>query len=445
MSFYNILKTEYKKYFDVIKKILLDNNKEINPFDFESDYPLFDMTYNTEYYMDKDINTFSNDEILSMMKNTLLVNTAFCRHNNASLKTLYNMAINNDDQKKLIEVYINFLNYLISYKKISSFFQNIDKENIKIDYEQDEINNIFKKFNYRDPEEIARLIDMLSYNSIVKNYIVNKLTKFNINFDEEIKDFNIIDQLLHIMFINIPKANVNMNIYNLTKNFIFNILKKSKYLSKSMKELNNKNASKIISCDNCKIGKKEYELKFSYDVPDDITNIKTTESKLSKHILHIALYVYETIHFYLKEENYSNIIDKVKSFKTDTIDLDSKDPEINQFINKIHNFINKYSLQEFTLDNLINIFTIHYNDLYSILTDKETIALIKSQLYNISKSINVTDKKEYIDLIVDNIIINSLNMIKNNPDGVILFKKYLIKILSLIKKPNNQLKKIHVH
>lgn len=437
MSSYKILKNEYKKYFEVINKILLDNKKPCNSFDFDSDFPLFNETYNIDYYMKSDLDTFSDENILDMMKNTLLVNTTYCRNNNASLKTLYNMA-NDIDKKTLISVYINFLKYLISYNKLIMFPKILQKESIKLDKDQDDISNFLNNFDYKDSDKIAELIDILAYNSIIKNYITEKLLEFKIDFNEEIKDFNISDQLLHLMFIKIPHANVNINIYNLTKQFISKIFTKSEYLYKSMHELNNKQASKIQMCNTCVVSKKQkYELIFSYDIPDDISDIKTTDKNLLKHIIHIALYAYETMIFYLKEENYTNIVNKINSFKNYEHDTNPKDSCINnQFIQKIHNFINKHSLQQFNLNNLIDIFTIYYDELYSILIDEETILCIKNQLYNLGEFVNLNNKKEYVDILVDNIIVNTFKIIKNNPDKIIIFKEYLKKFILLINKPN---------
>jgi hypothetical protein len=79
------------------------------------------------------------------------------------------------------------------------------------------------------------------------------------------------------MFVEIPAVNVNLSIYNFTRQFISNIFINSKYLSTSIYELNSKPASVIKKCNTCEISKKKYELKISYDVPEDISNIKTSD------------------------------------------------------------------------------------------------------------------------------------------------------------------------
>jgi hypothetical protein len=438
----DILKKEYEIYVNVINKILLNAGEKINKMEYDEDFPLFDHRYSIPEYMNLDIQNLSNETLLSMMKNTCLEGSSFLKNNTGSVKSIYNLSKSNSDKNDLIDAYKNFLISLISYKKLSLFYDNLSKKNENIEFEKEDIENFLKKFNYKDPHQIAELIDLIAYNKILKNYISTNMNQYlNINFLEEIKDFDFTEQLLHLMFIKIPPMNLDINIKQYIRNTILTIFKKSQYLNNTLEKLHNKNSKNIVKCNTCNDkSRNKYIFTFSFNEPDNIINYKVYKNDLLKHIIHIVAYGYETIFFYLKPENSKQVFTKLDSYKHNIL---NENFDNNKLLNELKNYLNKYALNNFNVDNVINIFTKYYDDLYKILIDAENINWLKLELINIINfiDIEIDIKKKCIDFMIDHLYLHVLDVIKNNPDKILSYKIHIQKVLLIIKKKNGVLGK----
>lgn len=245
----------YEKLYSAIKDIF--NRKglanKLNPLDIEQDKILISIIFRSiSTTNNEDFVNWSDIEWIESMKVPEICMLSFLYKKQLTLHKIYNMTSNSELKEGLLKAYKNLVNmvkFLESLEKASNLFIDTSVDIDKIKNKQLQIALNIK--NYKDPKNLANIIDLLYHkqfrDNVIKNFlkgidkvdlsVLKSFAEENVSYSSLIEKYltqnNITKILIFLMKIDI-KGDVfaTKKLYDVIKEYINKVVKYSDQIQK---------------------------------------------------------------------------------------------------------------------------------------------------------------------------------------------------------------------
>lgn len=182
----------YKAIYDIFEYNGFES--QLKPFNIQQDKIIIEAIFYDEMnnVENKDFSSWSNEEWLEHMKLPKVHYLSFLLKKNINLNKIYNICDVEEKKVKLLEAYKSITTNVCMFKKIESVKKIlIDKNLESISLGQKKISVIKNFKNWKNPEYLANIVDLLYFKEFRENLIstiVENVDKIDIEFLKEYKD-----------------------------------------------------------------------------------------------------------------------------------------------------------------------------------------------------------------------------------------------------------------